>query len=114
VGPTWIERYGKVALTGQAAEFEDHVAAWEKYYGVRAFSPQPGRFATVVTDITDRVMFELEIRRINLELDERVRGRTAQLEEVNRELEAFSYSVSHDLRAPLRIIDGFSQALLED
>jgi PAS domain S-box-containing protein len=72
------------------------------------------RLVGAMMDITDRKRAESELRQLTADLEQRVARRTAELEASNRELEAFTYAVSHDLRAPLRAIESFGAALLED
>jgi PAS domain S-box-containing protein len=108
-------------LRGEAESYEARIRHQNGTYLWLKISAAPvldsagqvvGAFA-VVSDVTEKKRAEEAIRQLNAELERRVQERTAQLEAINRELEAFCYSVSHDLRAPLRAVRGFSEVLLE-
>jgi PAS domain S-box-containing protein len=111
----------RIMETGQTEEFEEESILDGKHVWVNTIkAPVRNEKDEIVGvfgifwDITERKLAVEEIRKLNAELEDRVAIRTSQLEASNKELEAFSYSVSHDLRSPLRAIHGYTKILLEE
>ena len=110
-----VARAGTTVQYEESAESEDGMRTYVSVkFPVLDSAGEPYAICGISTDITERKRAEDQVRQLNAELETRVRERTAELEASTRELDAFAYSVSHDLRAPLRSLHGFSEALLDD
>lgn len=96
----FIERFGRVALTGEPIRFEAYQPRLDKHFDVRAFCPRPGQFAAVCTDVTERKKAAESLERLN-----------RQLEQKSEELNCIVHATSHDLRSPLLNVQGYSREL---
>lgn len=123
-GKTWEEIFGykntnlniyqEVFNTGRTIRFETHSSYSNSFYSVNAFKINQDQLGVVFDNITEQKLAMKEVQNLNEELDYRVCERTKELQEVVNELEAFTYTVSHDLKSPIRAIDGYSRIIYED
>jgi PAS domain S-box-containing protein len=110
-----VARAGRTVQYEETAESEDGLRTYVSVkFPVVDIDGNPYAVCGISTDITERIRAEEQVRQLNTGLENRVRERTAELEASTKELDAFAYSVSHDLRAPLRSLHGFSEVLLDD
>ena len=119
-GTIFQKKYFQALQTGLVQEIEGYYEPMDVWFYVKIY-PGPDGLTIFYRDITERKKVEIDLRasearlaELNASLEQKVQERTEQLARVNEELEAFSYSVSHDLRSPLRSIDGYASILEED
>jgi len=120
----WFEVYGRIALTGEPVRFQNRskvLGRWFDVYAFRVEAPELRKVAVLFTDITqqreaDDALHAAQVQLADhaVQLEQLVAERTARLRETVHELEAFSYSISHDLRAPLRAMKSFAQLLCNE
>lgn len=110
-GSLFEAAYTQALAQGSVAEVQEFYPPLDTWLEIRVYPSPRGGLTVYFRDVGERRAAQEEILRLNAQLEQRVKRRTAQLEMANQELQAFSYSVAHDLRAPLAAISGFGQAL---
>ncbi len=123
-GKTWREAfnfnnpdlpiYQTVVETGKPQQFETYYSDGNEYYWVNAFKIKDNQVGVVFDNITNYKMAIREVRKLNSQLEERVRERTQELQSAVNQLESFTYTVTHDLKSPLRAIKSYIRIILED
>jgi signal transduction histidine kinase/ABC-type uncharacterized transport system substrate-binding protein len=123
-GRTWSEVFGiknrnqliyqRVLDTGQTEQFETYYPDSKIYYLVNTFKINNNQVGVVFDNITNYKMAINEVRKLNEELEQRVRDRTRELQSAVSQLEAFTYTVSHDLKSPLRAVESYVRIVMED
>jgi signal transduction histidine kinase/ABC-type uncharacterized transport system substrate-binding protein len=109
-----LDKLEQVITTGKAKRFETYFLGNQMHFLVNAFRIDNNQIGLVIENITEYKKAIEEVGNLNAELEQRVVMRTRDLQQAMQELEAFTYTVSHDLKSPLRAVDGYSKIILED